>query len=147
MDIMALLRSKENTEAYQLLLLLERESEKSDGLCGSLDEFLTLLKDKSSLVRTRGFRLICAQARWDRDGWFKEHLEELFSMLDDEKSTAVRQCLTALHSVVTYQPELCVQIEGKLEEMDLLQHKENMIPLLQKDIGELRALIQEGRGT
>ena len=68
-------------------------------------------------------------------------------MLDDEKSTAVRQCLTALHSVVTYQPELCVQIEGKLEEMDLLQHKENMIPLLQKDIGELRALIQEGRGT
>ena len=147
MDMMELLRSKNYTEAYQFLLLLEQESEKNDGLCGNLDEFLMLLKDKSSLVRTRGFRLICAQARWDRDGWLERHLDELLAELDDGKATAVRQCLAALHSVVAYQPELCAQIERKLDEMDLLQHKESMLPLLQKDIGVLRVLIQEKRGA
>ena len=143
MDVMALLRSKNNTEAYQLLLLLEQESEKSDSLCGSLDEFLTLLKDKSSLVRTRGFRLICAQARWDREGWIGAHLEELLAALDDEKATAVRQELAALHQVVRFRPELCSRIGGKLDGLDLSKYKESMAPLLQHDIRELRAAMKE----
>lgn len=147
MDMITLLKSKNNTAAYQFLLRLEQESKKSDSLYGCLDDFLTLLRHESSLVRIRGFRLICAQAQWDKDGWIKEHLEELLSMLDDEKSTAVRQCLASLHSAVTYQPELLSEIEKKLDEIDLLQYKESMIPLLQKDIGELRALIQKGRGA
>lgn len=142
MDMMTLLKSKNNTEAYQLLLLLERESGENDGLYGSLDAFLTLLKDKSSLVRTRGFRLICAQARWDRDDWIKEHLEDILSMLDDEKATAVRQCLAALHQVVRSLPELGPRIQEKLDSMDLSKQKESMVPLLQKDIEELRAQIK-----
>lgn len=143
MDMMTLLKSKNNTEAYQLLLLLERESGENDGLYGSLDDFLTLLKDKSSLVRTRGFRLICAQARWDRDDWIKEHLGDILSILDDEKATAVRQCLAALHQVVRSLPELGPQIQEKLDSMDLSKQKESMVPLLQKDIEELRAQIKE----
>lgn len=144
MDMMSLLKSKNSTEAYRLLLMLERESEERDSLYGSLDDFLTLLQDKSSLVRTRGFRLICAQARWDREGWIGEHLEELLVMLDDGKATAVRQCLEALHQVVRFLPELGPRIGERLDSMDLAKQKESMRPLLQKDMAELRALIEGG---
>ncbi len=144
MDMMTLLKSKNSTKAYQLLLMLERESEESDGLYGNLDDFLTLLQDKSSLVRTRGFRLICAQARWDRAGWIGEHLEEVLTELEDGKATAVRQCLTALHQVVGFRPELWPQIEKKLNGMDLSKYKESMAPLLQKNMEELQAVMKEG---
>ena len=113
MDMLAQLRSKNTAGAYQFLLMLERESEESDSLYGSLDDFLTLLQDKSSLARTRGFRLICAQARWDREGWIGAHLEELLSVLDGEKATAVRQDLAALHQVVRFLPELSPGIGKK----------------------------------
>lgn len=102
MDILSGLQSKNSDEAYRFLLLLEEESERSDELYSSLNLFLPLLKDKSSLVRTRGFRLICAQARWDRVGWLERHLDELLAELDDGKATAVRQCLAALHPVVLF---------------------------------------------
>ena len=143
MDMMAQLQSRNSTEVYQFLQLLERESEESDSLYGSLDDFLSLLKDKSSLARTRGFRLICAQARWDRDGWIGAHLEELLAALDGEKATAVRQDLAALHQVVRFLPELGPQIGKKLDGIDLSKEKESMAPLLQRDIQELRNLIQE----
>lgn len=143
MDILSGLQSKNSDEAYRLLLLLEEESERSDELYSSLNLFLPLLKDKSSLVRTRGFRLICAQARWDREGWIERHLDELLAELDDAKATAVRQCLAALHPVVLFQPELRPRIREKLDRLDLSKYKDSMIPLLLKDMNELRMMMEE----
>ena len=143
MDILSGLQSKNSDEAYRLLLLLEEESERSDELYSSLNLFLPLLKDKSSLVRTRGFRLICAQARWDREGWLERHLDELLAELDDGKATAVRQCLAALHPVVLFQPELRPRIREKLDRLDLSKYKDSMIPLLLKDMNELRMMMEE----
>lgn len=143
MDILSGLQSKNSDEAYRLLLLLEEESERSDELYSSLNLFLPLLKDKSSLVRTRGFRLICAQARWDRVGWLERHLDELLAELDDGKATAVRQCLAALHPVVLFQPELRPRIREKLDRLDLSKYKASMIPLLLKDMNELRGMMEE----
>ncbi len=143
MDILSGLQSKNSDEAYRLLLLLEEESERSDELYSSLNLFLPLLKDKSSLVRTRGFRLICAQARWDREGWLERHLDELLAELDDGKATAVRQCLAALHPVVLFQPELRPRIREKLDRLDLSKYKDSMIPLLLKDMNELRGTMEE----
>jgi hypothetical protein len=143
MDILSGLQSKNSDEAYRLLLLLEEESERSDELYSSLNLFLPLLKDKSSLVRTRGFRLICAQARWDRVGWLERHLDELLAELDDGKATAVRQCLAALHPVVLFQPELRPRIREKLDRLDLSKYKDSMIPLLLKDMNELRGTMEE----
>ena len=143
MDILSGLQSKNSDEAYRLLLLLEEESERSDELYSSLNLFLPLLKDKSSLVRTRGFRLICAQARWDRVGWLERHLDELLAELEDGKATAVRQCLAALHPVVLFQPELRPRIREKLDRLDLSKYKDSMIPLLLKDMNELRMMMEE----
>ena len=143
MDILSGLQSKNSDEAYRFLLLLEEESERSDELYSSLNLFLPLLKDKSSLVRTRGFRLICAQARWDREGWIERHLDELLAELEDGKATAVRQCLAALHPVVLFQPELRPRIREKLDRLDLSKYKDSMIPLLLKDMNELRMMMEE----
>ena len=141
MDIIAGLQNKKDTEAHQLLLKLEAQSADSDELYGYFDEFLELMKSKSSFVRTRGFRLACAQAKWDVDEKIEKNLDRLLSMLNDQKPTAVRQCLAALHIVVLYKPNLAERIGGNLDTIDLSKYKDSMSPLIQKDIEELRRLI------
>ena len=141
MDIIDGLQNKKDTEAHQLLLQLEAQSADSDELYGYFDEFLELMKSKSSFVRTRGFRLACAQAKWDVDEKIEKNLDRLLSMLNDQKPTAVRQCLAALHIVVLYKPNLAERIGGNLDTIDLSKYKDSMSPLIQKDIEELRRLI------
>lgn len=138
MDIIAGLQNKKDTEAHQLLLQLETQSADSDELYRYFEEFLELMKSKSSFVRTRGFRLACAQAKWDVDEKIEKNLDRLLSMLDDQKPTAVRQCLAALHIVMLYKPNLAERIGKKLDTIDLSKYKDSMRPLIQKDIEELR---------
>lgn len=138
MDIFAGLQSENNREAYQLLLLLEQRSAESAELYDCLEDFLGLLRSKSAFVRVRGFRLACAQARWDAEGRLERHLDTLLAMLDDPKPTAVRQCLAALRDVALYKPGLRSGIEAKLNVMDLSKYKDTMRPLIEKDIQALR---------
>lgn len=141
MDIIAGLQNKNHTEAYQLLLELEGRSAESDELYAYFEAFLKLLESKSSFVRTRGFRLACAQAQWDIEGKIEQNLDVLLSMLEDEKPTAVRQCLAALHQVVLYQPDLIGKIEEKLKAMDLSKYKDSMRPLIEKDVEALQKIM------
>ena len=141
MDIIAGLQNKNDKEAHQLLLQLESRSAETEELYAYFEDFLGLLKGKSSYVRTRGFRLICALAQWDHENKIERNIDTLLSMLDDEKPTAVRQCLAALHNVVLYQPKLSEIIEIKLDQMDLSKYKDSMSPLIQKDIDELRKMM------
>ena len=142
MDLIAGLQSKNHQEAYQLLLLLEKESAESNGLYGSFEDFIGLLNSKSSFVRTRGFRLACAQARWDTEDKLAANLDVLLKMLEDEKPTAVRQCLASLRGVVRCKPQLVSEIEEKLNAMDLGKYQDSMRPLIQADIAALRESYQ-----
>ena len=141
MDIITGLQNKNDKEAHQLLLQLESRSAVTDELYDYFDDFLGLLKGKSSYVRTRGVRLICAQTQWDHENKIEQNIDALLSILDDEKPTAVRQCLAALHNVVLYQPKLSEFIEIKLDQMDLSKYKDSRSPLIQKDIDELRNMM------
>lgn len=143
MDIISGLRSKNNEEAYQLLLMLEEESAVSDSLYCSFEDFIGLLKSGSAFVRTRGFRLACAQARWDKEDKLEAHLALLLAALDDEKPTAVRQRLGALCGVVRYKPQLGGRIAEKLDALDLSKYKDSMRPLIERDVEELHALIEQ----
>lgn len=143
MDIISGLQSKNNEEAYQLLLMLEEESAASDSLYGSFEDFLGLLGSGSAFVRTRGFRLACAQARWDAEDKLEAHLALLLAALDDEKPTAVRQRLGALCGVVRYKPQLGRRIAEKLDTLDLSKYKDSMRPLIERDVEELHALIEQ----
>lgn len=53
------------------------ESAESDKYLNMIPEFAKMLLDKNSYVRTRGFCLICNQARWACDG----QIEAVFDML------------------------------------------------------------------
>ena len=103
--------------------------------------FINLLKNKSSFVRTRGFRLACVQAQRDVENKIEKNLEVILLILDDEKPTAVRQCLTSLHTVILYKPELGETIIAKLDAMDLSKYKDSMSPLIKKDMEELRKIM------
>lgn len=138
MDIIAGLQSKDNNEAYRLLLLLEQRSSESSELYGCLTDFIGLLKSKSSFVQVRGFRLACAQARWDTEKRLEQNLDALFAALYAAKPTAVRQCLAALQNVLRWRPELAGKIEAGLDEIDLSRYKDTMRPLIEKDIQALR---------
>lgn len=139
MDIIAGLQSKNNGEAYELLLELEIQATESNTLYMYFDDFVELLNNKSSYVRTRGFRLACSQARWDIDDKIDKNLDVLLCMLDNEKPILVRQCLDALHIVVIYKPDsVADKIDAKLESMDLSKYNDSMISLIEKDIEDLR---------
>ena len=138
MDIIAGLQSKNNSEAYRLLLLLEQRSAESDELCGCFMDFIGLLKSKSAFVQVRGFRLACAQARWDTEGRLERNLDTLFAVLYAAKPTAARQCLAALQNVLRWKPELTRTIAAGLDGVDLDKYKDTMRPLIEKDIQALR---------
>lgn len=140
MNILDGLQSKKNPEAYQLLLLLEQRSAESGELYGCFEEFIGLLTSKSSFVQVRGFRLACAQARWDTEGKLRESLDALFAALCAAKPTAVRQCLTALQNVLRWRGELAGEILSRLDGLDLSRYKDTMRPLIERDAQALRAL-------
>jgi len=139
MDIITGLQSKNNSEAYQLLQMLEERSEESNELYGSFEDFMDLLNSKSAFVQVRGFRLACAQARWDTEGKLEKNLDTLFAALCAAKPTAVRQCLAALQNVLRRRPELAGEIISRLDGVDLSRYKDTMRPLIEKDIQALRA--------
>ena len=97
------------------------ESAESNKYYELFDDFLEMIYDNNSFVRTRGFLLMCAQARWDMDG----------------KPTVVRQCLATLHEVILYRPKLTLKIQEAALVIDANRYKERMAPLIKKDVEEL----------
>ena len=141
MEMMAVLRGRNSGEAYQLLQLLEQRSAESGELYASLEDFLGLLGDKSSLVRVRGFRLACAQARWDTEGRLDAAADALLAMLEDDRPTAVRQCMAALPGLLHWRPGLAGAVREKLAALDLSRYRDSMRPLIERDVAELQKLL------
>jgi len=141
MDIIEGLQNKNDSEAYILQLKLEKESTESNKYYSYFNDFLKLLDSKSSFVRTRGFRLICSQAKWDKENKIENNIDLILQILDDEKPIAVRQSLAALHTAILYKPDLCLAIEEKLNTLNISKYKDSMSPLIQKDIAELRGVM------
>ena len=104
--------------------------------------FLRLIHSNNSYIRTRGFVLCMAQARWDKEKKIEASLEQLCILLHDKKPTVVRQCLQALHEVILFQPEIASQLDKILDTIDLSNYKDSMAPLIQKDIEELRKIME-----
>lgn len=141
-DIISVIQGKDNTRAYQLTQEIVARSAECDEYYSLFEDFTELLTAKSSYIRTRGFQLCCAQARWDNSGKLKAALPKMLALLNDEKPTVVRQCLAALHEVALYRAELCGEIETAVRGIDLSRYKDSMAPLIKKDIDELSELLR-----
>lgn len=137
-DLVSALQGKDNKEVYALVKEVYAKSAESNEFYRYFDVFISLLGNPNSYIRTRGFVLACAQARWDEEKRLQANMDLLLQLLYDEKPTVVRQCLAALHEVVLFRPELMNRINSSLDTMDLSKYKDSMSPLLKKDIAILK---------
>ena len=141
-DIITRLRDKDDKAAYEYAKQIGAESAQSDKYLGMIPEFAGMLTDKSSYVRTRGFCLICDQARWAEDGQIQAVFNRMATLLYDDKPTVVRQCLGALHAVALYRPEMSDRILQAVRKIEPGRYRDSMAPLIEKDIKELLMVLE-----
>jgi hypothetical protein len=144
-DRITLLYNKDTKEAYANLRELEALSEQENTLYPYLDEFISMLKSEKYVIRVRGFRLICKQAKWDTGNKINEAAKDILTAVHDEKPTAVRQAIQYLGYVVPYKAELTDCIKETVLSIDCSQFKDTMWPLIAKDIDHLVQLIESKR--
>ena len=129
-----ILLDKDDKVAYKTLIELEKELSESNNFYNYFNEFLNMLTNDKTFVRVRGFRLICACAKWDSNNKINNNIDLILNELDDDTSTSVRQCLDKVNLMLLYKPELSTIIELKLKQLDLSKYKESMQSLIKKDI-------------
>ena len=136
-DKIKLLYDKGTSVSYANLLELEEISECDNTLYSYLNEFIAMLKSEKYVIRVRGFRLLCKQAKWDIDDKINEVIIEILFALNDEKPTAVRQALQYLTYIVLNKRELVGIIKEAVLSIDCSRFKDTMRPLIEKDIQTL----------
>lgn len=137
MNIIDIINEKDTTESYKTFVEKEIDSYESNEYYSYFDDFLKMLNNDNSYVRVRCFRMICSLSKWDIDNKIDKNIDKILLELDDEKPTAVRQCLKALRSMLLYKTNLSDVIEDKLRKLDYSKYKDSMSPLIKKDIDEI----------
>lgn len=137
------LEDKDTSIAYEALKALEKLSDSSNSLYPCLPKFIEMLDSEKYVIRVRGFRLFCKQAKWDVDGVIDRNLENALAILQDEKPTAVRQALAALMDLVPYKKELHDCLRARVLEIDPFRYKDTMHSLLAKDMAALLKRMEE----
>lgn len=141
-DTIQKLTIKDEKAAFDFYKDLCALSAESNAYVDLIPEFAKMMESKNSFVRTRGFGMICAQARWADKGQIAEVLDKMLLLLADPKPITVRQALAALHELVLYRPELTERIRVAVHEIDLSKYKDSMSPLIKKDMDELLRIIE-----
>ena len=118
------LYDKDERVAYKNLQQLEKISENSDTIYKYMDRLIKMLDNEKSYIRVRGFRLICKNAKWDMENKINQHIDQILQELEDERPTAVRQCLAVIKEIIKYKKEL-----------DEIKEKLNHLKPLIEDIG------------
>lgn len=123
--------------AYQALLAIETASAETNEFYPYLDDFEALLTSDKSYIKVRGFRLLCKQAKWDKENKLDSKMSHMLTILDSEKPIVIRQCLEALHDLLLYKTNLSEQVELKLKSIDITKFNDAMRPLVEKDIANI----------
>jgi hypothetical protein len=138
----AMLYDKDSSAAYKSLQELEMISNTEDTLYPYFDEFLDMLGNGKYLIRVRGFRLLCKQAKWDTENKIDREIDTVLQAVDDEKPTAVRQKLKAMEDVARYKKALRGKIKNKALSIHDLPFKDTMHGLIQKDVQSLLQVME-----
>ena len=133
-EIFNIFYGKETWDIWRKFQEIESSIDESKMLYEYFDDIKKMLLDEKSYVKMRGFRIICKLSKWDKDNKINNIIDSLLQVLDDEKPTIVRQCLSSLNNLLLYKIELSEKVENKLKKLDLSKYKDSMKPLIQKDI-------------
>lgn len=142
-SLISMLEDKDTSAAYKALLELEKISDETGAVYTYIEKFIRMINSDKYVIRVRGFRLFCKQARWDRDNILDENIDSALYILNDEKPTAVRQALAALSDIVRYKPDLRETVKKNVTAINYLRYKDTMHSLIAKDIQEVLRLIKE----
>lgn len=133
-EIFNIFYGKETWDIWRKFQEIESSIDESKLLYEFFDDIKKMLLDEKSYIKMRGFRIICKLSKWDNDNKINNIIDILLQVLDDEKPTIVRQCLSSLNNLLLYKIDLSEKVENKLKNMDLSKYKDSMKPLIQKDI-------------
>lgn len=136
-EIFNILYGKEKWDVWEEFQKTEKSIEDSKEIYDYYDEIKNMLLNQTSHVRLRSFRIICKLAKWDKQNKIDEDINLILSILDDDKPTIVRQCLSALPSLLDNKKEISNVVKNKLRNLNLEKYKDSMRPLIQKDIESL----------
>ena len=139
--MLAELENKDTSQAFKNLLELELLSSSSNILYPYISTFIKMAGSEKYVIKIRGFRLFCKQAKWDTENIINRNLENTLNILKDEKPTVVRQALSALKDIVVYKKELQPIIKEKALSVNYLKYKDTMHSLISKDIQNLIELM------
>lgn len=133
-EIFNIFYGKEKLDVWKKFQEIENSIEESELLYEYFDEVKNMLYDEKSYIKMCGFRIICKLSKWDKDNKINDIIDVLLQVLDDEKPTIVRLCLSALNNLLLYKIDLSDKVESKLKNIDLSKYKDSMSPLIKKDI-------------
>jgi hypothetical protein len=137
------LRDKNDKYAYECLKQLESASENSDAVYAYFDHFAAMLDDTNSYIRTRGIRLIAANAKWDRDYKIDAIIDRYLKHIMDDKPITARQTIKTLPTIAQYKPELISDIGNALRKANPQIYKSSVQALVYQDIREALSHIAE----
>lgn len=141
-SLISMLENKDTSAAYKALQELEKISDETGAIYGYIEKFVGMISSEKYVIRVRGFRLFCKQARWDREFIIDENFDAALHILSDEKPTAVRQALAALSDIVRYKPDLREVVKKAVSDINYLRYKDTMHSLIAKDIQGVLDLIR-----
>ncbi|MDI9369341.1 MAG: SufBD protein [Synergistaceae bacterium] len=133
-ELITALLSKDAGFAYESLGRLEALSVSSNAVYEYFDEFLKMLEHESSYVRTRGFVMTVANARWDEDCKVDENIDRILKILRDPKPIAARQAIKRTPDLARCKPNLRADILRALEQALDTNYPESMQSLVRKDV-------------
>ena len=87
--IIEMLMDKDDKKAYNFAKEISALSADSDEYYALFDGFIGMLDHKSSYVRTRGFCLACAQARWDNAGKLDSAFDDTVTITKNDSLVCV----------------------------------------------------------
>lgn len=140
-EVEEILFGKDTTEVLAKFREVEQLCEKNSNFYPYFDSYLRALHAENSCVRGRGFKLILRNAKWDSQNLINQNIEEILSILDDDKPTVVRQCLPLVSNIGKYKQELVPVVKEKLKAMNPQKYKESMQNLVKRDIEKAQVLL------
>lgn len=133
-EMVELLYYGDNKIGYQALKYLEIESEKSKEVYQYIDNFIEMIDNSNSYIRTRGLLLISCNAKWDKDNRIDEIIDKYLKHITDKSPITARKCIKAIPNIAKYKKDLREDIIYALKNADTEIYKDSMQPLVYKDI-------------
>ena len=144
-ELVKQLRSPSNRDAYSALKTLEELSDSCDAAYAHIEDYIDMMVDPNSYVRTRGLALISRNAKWDEKGRIDEVIDKYLTHVTDEKPITARQCVKAMVTLGQAKPHLVPKIASALRYADLSRYPDSMRPLVQGDIRDVLVALDDNR--